>query len=51
MIISLAKINLGGGSGGGGSLSEQDEYVIAAALNDLNGRLVELENNEDEPNE
>ena len=45
MIISLAKINLGGGSGGG-SLSEQDEYVIALALNDLNERLSEVENNE-----
>ena len=49
MIISLAKINLGGGgSGGGGSLSEQDEYVIARALNDLNDRLTEVENNNNE---
>ena len=53
MIISLAKINLGGGGSGGGSLSEQDEYVIALALNDLNERLnglderlTEVENNE-----
>ena len=45
MIISLAKINLGGGSGGG-SLSEQDEYVIALALDTLNARVTELENNQ-----
>ena len=51
-IVSLANVNLGGsGSGGGGSLSEQDEFVIAAALNNLNERLVELENNDEEPNE
>ena len=53
-IVSLANVNLGGGgsgSGGGGSLSEQDEFVIATALNNLNERLVELENNAEEPNE
>lgn len=43
MIISLAKVNLGGG--GGGSMNAQDEYVIAMALNDLNDRLQEVENN------
>lgn len=48
MIIDLANINLGGGSGGG-SLSEQDEYVIALALNDLNERVSDLENNQTNP--
>lgn len=47
MIISLAKVNLGGG-GGGGSMNSADEYVIARALNDLNDRLMEVENNNDE---
>lgn len=47
MIISLAKVNLGGG-GGGGSMSAADEYVIARALNDLNDRLMEVENNNNE---
>ena len=42
MIISLAKINLGGGSGGGGSMSATDEYVIARALNRLNNRMNEV---------
>lgn len=50
MIIDLAKINLGGGgSGGGGSLSEQEEYVIALALDTLNERVTELENNQTNP--
>lgn len=50
MIIDLAKINLGGGgSGGGGSLSEQEEYVIALALDTLNARVTELENNQTNP--
>lgn len=49
MIIDLAKINLGGGGSGGGSLSEQDEYVIALALNDLNERVSDLENNQTNP--
>lgn len=47
MIISLAKVNLGGG--GGGSMSPADEYVIAKALNDLNDRLMEVENNNENP--
>lgn len=46
MIISLAKVNLGGG--GGGSMSPADEYVIARALNDLNDRLTVVENNNNE---
>ena len=50
MEISLAKINLGGGgSGGGGSLSEQEEYVIALALDTLNSRVTDLENNQTNP--
>ena len=48
MEISLAKINLGGG-GSGGSLSEQEEYVIALALDTLNARVTELENNQTNP--
>ena len=46
MIISLANVNLGGGSGGsGGGLSLDAQEVIATALNDLNDRLEEVENN------
>jgi len=43
MIINLAQINFAGGSGGG--MSEDQEYVIALALNDLN------ENKEDKVGE
>ena len=46
MIINLSKIDFAGG--GGGSMSAADEYVIARALNDLNGRLEEVENNNNE---
>ena len=47
MIISLAKVNLGGGgSGGGMSLDAQE--VIATALNDLNERLEDIEDNNNE---
>jgi len=50
MIISLSNINFGGGSGGsGGSLSEQEEYVIALALDTLNSRVTGLENNQTNP--
>ena len=46
MIISLANVNFGGGSGGsGGGLSLDAQEVIATALNDLNDRLEEVENN------
>lgn len=48
MIINLSKIDFAGGGSGGGSLSEQEEYVIARALNDLNDRLTEVENNNNE---
>lgn len=49
MIINLAQINFAGG--GGGSMNSADEYVIARALNDLNDRLTEVENNNDENQE
>lgn len=49
MIINLSKIDFAGG--GGGSMNAADEYVIARALNDLNGRLMEVENNNDENQE
>lgn len=46
MIINLAQIDFaGGGSGSGGGMSADQEYVIALALNDLNDRLEEVENN------
>lgn len=46
MIINLSKIDFAGG--GGGSMSAADEYVIARALNDLNDRLMEVEENNNE---
>lgn len=49
MIISLANVNLGGGSGGsGGGLSLDAQEVIATALNDLNSRLEDIEDNNNE---
>lgn len=45
MIISLANVNLGGSGGSGGGLSLDAQEVIATALNDLNDRLEEVENN------
>lgn len=37
MIINLSNINFaGGGSGGGSGMSDDQELVIAMALNDLN---------------
>lgn len=48
MIINLSNIDFaGGGSGGGLSLDAQE--VIATALNDLNDRLMEVENNNEDP--
>lgn len=47
MIINLAQIDFaGGGSGGSGSMSLEAQEVIATALNDLNERLEEVENNQ-----
>ena len=48
MIINLSKIDFAGGGSGGG-MSEQEEYVIALALNDLNERVSDLENNQTNP--
>jgi len=48
MIISLANVNLGGSGGSGGGMSLDAQEVIATALNDLNSRLTEVENNNDE---
>lgn len=49
MIISLANVNLGGGSGGsGGGLSLDAQEVIATALNDLNSRIEDIEDNNNE---
>ncbi len=46
MVIDLSTINFaGGGSGGGGGMSTAQEEVIARALNDLNERLNNVENN------
>ncbi len=44
MIINLANIDFAGGGSGGG-LSQEAQEVIATALNDLNERLEEVENN------
>ena len=48
MVINLANVNLGGGSGSGsgGGMSLEAQEVIATALNDLNSRLEEVENNQ-----
>lgn len=43
MVIDLSTINFAGGSGGG--MSADQELVISQALNDLNDRLKEVENN------
>lgn len=52
MVISLATINLGGGSGSGGGMSIDQEFVIAQALNDLNTRVAAIEpENNNEPGE
>lgn len=45
MIIDLTTISFGGGSGSGGGMSLDAQEVIATALNDLNRRLEEVENN------
>lgn len=46
MVIDLSTINFaGGGSGGGGGMTTDQEFVIAAALNDLNERMNNAENN------
>lgn len=45
MIIDLTTISFGGGSGSGGGMSLDAQEVIATALNDLNSRLEEVENN------
>ena len=45
MIISLDNINLGGSGSSGGGMSLDAQEVIATALNDLNERLEEVENN------
>lgn len=46
MIIDLSTVSFGGGSGGsGGGMSQEAQEVIATALNDLNYRLTEVENN------
>ena len=47
MVIDLSGISFaGGGTGGGGGMSADQELVISMALNDLNDRLVEVENNQ-----
>lgn len=46
MIINFDKIGSGSGSGGGSGMSTDQELVISMALNDLNDRLVEVENNQ-----
>ena len=47
MVIDLSGISFaGGGAGGGGGMSAAQEEVIARALNDLNDRLVVVENNQ-----
>ena len=45
MIIDLSTVSFGGGSGSGGGMSLDAQEVIATALNDLNSRLEEVENN------
>lgn len=45
MIINLSNINF---AGGGGGMSADDEFVIAAALEDLNDRLTQVEDNNNE---
>ena len=45
MIIDLSTVSFGGGSGSGGGMSLDEQEVIATALNDLNSRLEEVENN------
>ena len=45
MIIDLSGINFGGSGGSGGGMSLDAQEVIATALNDLNERLEEVENN------
>lgn len=47
MVIDLATINFAGtgGSGGGGGMTAAQEEVISRALNDLNSRLITVENN------
>lgn len=42
MIINLANIDFSGGGSGGG-MTEDQEYVISVALNNLNDRLKEVE--------
>lgn len=48
MVINLSNINFAGGSGSGsgGGMSADQELAISMALNDLNDRLVEVENNQ-----
>ena len=45
MIIDLSTVSFGSGSGSGGGMSLDAQEVIATALNDLNERLEEVENN------
>lgn len=45
MIVDLSTVSFGGGSGSGGGMSLDAQEVIATALNDLNSRLEEVENN------
>lgn len=47
MIINLSNIDFAGGGGGGG-MSMDAQEVIATALNDLNSRLEDIENNNNE---
>lgn len=48
MIIDLSTVSFSGGSGSGsgGGMSLEAQEVIATALNELNYRLSEVENNQ-----
>lgn len=50
MVIDLSGISFAGsGSGGGSSMNAAQEEVISRALNDLNERLIVVENNVPQP--